>query len=91
MDTATDTREHARWVSAEELEQILGEDCNTAAVYSSELRSKSTTDQLRAFLSVPAQFVAVVADDQRFEYLVRRDVLVEQVAKKIASESGGRD
>lgn len=91
VDTATDTREHARWVSAEELEQILGEDCNTAAVYSSELRSKSTTDQLRAFLSVPAQFVAVVADDQRFEYLVRRDVLVEQVAKKIASESGGRD
>ena len=30
---------------------------------------------------MPTRFVPVVGDDQRFEYLVRRDVLVEQVAK----------
>ena len=91
LDPATNTREHARWVSAEELEQVLGDDCNTAVVQSSELRSKNTTGQLKAFLSVPTQFVAVVADDQRFEYLVRRDVLVEQVAKRMASGTDGRD
>jgi len=38
-------------------------------------------EQLRAFLYAPGQFVAVVGGDQRFEYLVRRDVLVEQAAK----------
>ena len=91
VDTETHTQEHARWVSAEELEQVLGDDCNTAVVQSSELRSKNTTGQLKAFLSVPTQFVAVVADDQRFEYLVRRDVLVEQVTKRMASEPDGRD
>ena len=91
MDPATDTHEHARWINAEELERVLGDDCRTAVVHSSELRSKNTVGQLRSFLSVPAQFVAVVADDQRFEYLVRRDVLVEQVAKRMASEPDGRN
>ena len=36
-------------------------------------------------------FLAVVADDQRFEYPVRRDALVEQVAKRIASEPDSQD
>lgn len=44
-----------------------------------------------SFLSVPARFVAVVVDDQRFEYLVRPNVLIEQVAKTMASEPDGRD
>jgi hypothetical protein len=36
---------------------------------------------------MPARFVAVAGDDQRFEYFIRRDVLVEQVAKTMAPES----
>jgi hypothetical protein len=91
VDPATNTHEHACWMNAEELERVLGDDCNTVVVHSSELRSKNKAGQLRLFLSVPAQFVAVVADDQRFEYLVRRDVLVEQVAKRMASETDGRN
>lgn len=91
VDPATNTQEHARWVSAEDLDRFLGEDLCTGVVRSSELRSKSTTEQLKAFLSVPTRFVAVVADDQRFEYLVWRDVLVEQVAKSMAAAPDGQE
>ena len=87
LDSATNTREHARWVNAEQLERFLGDDCNVAVVHSSELRSRNTAGKLRTLLSVPGKFVAITADDRRFEYLVRRDVLVEQVAHRIASES----
>ena len=91
VDPATNTLEHAHWINAEELERVLGDDFNTAVVHSSALRSKNTAGQLKSFLSVPAPFVAVVADDHRFEYLIRRDVLVEQVAKWMASEPDGRN
>jgi hypothetical protein len=90
VDTLTNTHEHGRWISADELERALGGDCRHDVVHSSELRSKDAAAQLKSFLSVPAPFVAVVAEDQRFEYLVRRDVLLEQVATAIASEPDGR-
>jgi hypothetical protein len=89
VDPATNTHERARWINAEELERVLEDDCSTAVVHSSELRSKNAAGQLKAFLAVPARLVAVVSDDQRFEYLVRRDVLVEQLAKSMASEPDG--
>lgn len=91
VDPISSTQEHASWINAENLERVLRDDCNTAVVYSSELRSKSAAGQLKAFLAVPAQFVAVVSGDQRFEYLVRRDILVEQVAKRMASEPDARN
>jgi hypothetical protein len=90
LGPATNTYEHARWISSEELEQILTDDCYTSTIRSSELRSKNTSEQLRSFLSVSGRFVAVVGDDQRFEYLVDRDVLLEQVAKRVSSDTGGR-
>lgn len=89
VDLATGTREHAHWLSAEALEQVLGEDCHKALVFSSELRSQGTAGQLNAIMAVPARFVAVVGNDQRFEYLVRRDVLVEQASRTMLAEPGG--
>jgi hypothetical protein len=91
VDAASNTQEHSSWINAEELERLLGNDCNTAVVQASELRSKNAAGPLKAFLAVPAQFVAVVREDQRFEYLVLRDVLVEQVAKRMVSEPDGRN
>jgi hypothetical protein len=90
VDAATNTHEHARWVGAEDLEQLLGRDLHTDVVRSSEARSKSPAEQVRLFLTSPGRFVGVVADEQRFEYLLRRDVLVEQVAKASASDAAGR-
>ncbi len=81
IDTATNTHEHANWITADAIEQGLGRDLQADVIRSSELRSKNSAEQVRLILSMPNRFVPVVGDDQRFEYLVRRDVLVEQVAK----------
>ncbi len=81
IDTATNTHEHANWITADAIEQGLGRDLQAEVIRSSELRSKNSAEQVRLILSMPTRFVPVVGDDQRFEYLVRRDVLVEQVAK----------
>ena len=81
VDAATNTQERSRWVGAEDVEQWLCQDLHGDVVRSSELRSKNSAEQVRLILSMTTRFVPVVGDDQRFEYLVRRDVLVEQVIK----------
>ena len=90
VDATSNTQEHASWVGAEDLEQWLGRDLHTDAIHSREVRSESPAEQVRLFLTAPARFVGVVGDGQRFEYLVRRDVLMEQVAKAFASDGTGR-
>jgi hypothetical protein len=90
LDTVSNTYEHASWISGGQLEEILGGDLNTSMIRSTELRSKNAAEQLRAFLTVSERFVAVTAEDQRFEYLVDRSVLLEQVAKRLSSETDAR-
>lgn len=90
IDAASNTREHATWVTAEALEQWLGPHLQTDTVGSSELRSKSPAEQVALFLTASGRFVGVVGDDQRFKYLMRRDVLVEQVAKASALDAARR-
>lgn len=89
IDAATNTHEHASWMTSEEIEEMLGSDLNRSTIRSSELRQKSARDQLRTFLSTPELFSAVVEDDRRFEYLLDRRSLLEQVARSVsAGESG---
>lgn len=90
IDAASNTREHATWVTAEALEQWLGPHLQTDTVGSSELRFKSPAEQVALFLTASGRFVGVVGDDQRFKYLMRRDVLVEQVAKASALDAARR-
>jgi hypothetical protein len=90
LDSASNTYEHAAWISGEQLEEILGGDLNPSMIRSAELRSKNTSEQLRICLSVPATFVAVTTEEQRFDYIVDRRVLLEQVAKRLSSETEGR-
>jgi hypothetical protein len=80
------TYEHARWLSSLELEDMLGVDCNKVTVLSKQLSPNNVTKQLRTLLSVPSDFVAVATKDHRFEYLVDRKAILEQVAKQLASQ-----
>ena len=84
---AATTYERARWLSSLELEDILGPDCNKSTVMSSQLSTTNAGNQLRMFASIPGDFVAVVAPDQRFEYLVDRTVILEQVARQLAVQT----
>jgi hypothetical protein len=90
LDPATNTYEHAAWINSEKLEEILGNDLNTANIHSVELRAKPSSEKLKMLLAMPDRFVAAVTNDQRFEYLVDRRVVLEQVAKTIAADSDSR-
>ena len=85
VDDPPPTYEHAQWLTSELLEGLLGKDGSRSRISLAEIRSKSTTEQLNAFLSMPDRFVAVTAEDQRFEYLVDRSVILEQLSKQIAA------
>lgn len=90
LDKVTNTYEHAQWLTPELLENILNGDCHTSTIRSTENTSRNKQEQLATLLAVPEQFVAVVSDNRRFEYLVDRDVLLEQVAKRVSSETDSR-
>jgi hypothetical protein len=87
VDSKPDTYEHSRWIDAGKLEDLLGTDLCRSSVRLSDLKSLSKSEKLRAFLSLPNRFVAVTSENGRFEYLIDRDVLLEEVAKKISVES----
>jgi hypothetical protein len=84
------TQEHAQWINSRNLEEMLGEDAMSSSISSSELRSKTTLGQLKVILSVTARFVPVTGPDQRFEYLVDRTVILEQVARQLAAQTEDR-
>lgn len=85
--TAQPCEEHARWIGSLELEDLLGMDCHKAPVDSSALRANDKTKHLQKILEVPERFVAVTGADVRFEYLIDRGVILEQVAKQLASRT----
>lgn len=86
VEETSNTYEHASWIDSEDVEMMLGNDFHTSTIHASELGSKNTKDQLRVFLSQPVRFQAVVGDDGRFQYLVDRRILLEQVSARIVSE-----
>ena len=81
LDSTPPVSEHASWLDGELLDDLLGKDCNASAVRSSEIRGKGAKEQLQVLLAVPGRYVAVTAEDGRFEHLVDRSALLEQAAK----------
>ena len=86
IDSAN-TIEHAHWIKSEALEELLGEDFHTSAVRTADLKVKETAEQLREILATPGRYVAVTGEEGRFEYLIDRNLLLEQVAQKMSTET----
>lgn len=85
-DPSQPTYEHAHWMSANLIEEILEGDLHISTIPSRELKVAATTEKLRALLSVSTQFFAVISEDRRFEHLLERDLLLEQVARGVANQ-----
>jgi hypothetical protein len=81
VDAKTNVYEQASWITSTELEDMLGADFHSDGVRLSDLRWRAPNERQRILLSIPDRFVAVVRDDQRFEFLVDRNVILEQAAK----------
>jgi hypothetical protein len=84
------TREHATWITAEDMENLLGADLTRAAIRTSDLKAMSSAGQLKAVLDARSSFVAIVEEDCRFAHLIRRDIVVEQMTMLIPSETKAR-
>lgn len=83
LDPVSQTYEHARWLSSFELQDMLGADCNKLSVLFDRLDGQASTKQLQALLSFSGRFVAVTTKDHEFQYLLDRNLILEQVAKQM--------
>jgi len=91
IDPATNTREHASWLTSSDLEGILRASLNLSYVRGTELRAKSGKERLKILFDFEGAFVAVVNDDRRLEYLVDRNVLLNQVIQHLPGADSGND
>lgn len=80
IDTETDTWEHALWLDAETLEELLGDDLDTTMVRTTPWQAQDRQAQILKLLDQPGDFVALVSDEQRLDKLINRQLLLEQVA-----------
>ena len=82
--------EHAQWLDAASLEGYLGRSWIPSCVKSVDLYGKPSREQVRLLLQLPqpARYVAVVREDLRFERLLDRQPLLEEVARNAVLEGG---
>ncbi|HPH34258.1 MAG TPA: hypothetical protein PLU94_02090 [Methanoregulaceae archaeon] len=80
-ETDQDIHEHSRFIDADKLEEILGNGLFRPAVSEHDLDSMNVRERVRKILSYPYRFVAVTSENGRFEYLVDRNKLIEQLVK----------
>jgi hypothetical protein len=86
INEANQTREHATWLTSDLLEEILGEELKFSHVGTETLRGKSSGEQVRQVLAQSGRYVAVTREEFRFDYLIDRSLLLEQVARSAIAE-----
>nr|MBI1228966.1 hypothetical protein [Cytophagales bacterium] len=71
-------QEHACWLNAELVEGILGDALITEHI-KSDIDDSTKEQQLKRYLKLGHPFIALVKDNERFDYLVKREKLLEQL------------
>lgn len=85
IQAVTPTWEHACWLTADDIEDILGDELQKQYVHSMELDGKTGADQAKRLLQLKQRYVPVVDDSERFRELIDRQVLLDQTAAEIAN------
>jgi hypothetical protein len=78
LSTSDQIKEHALWLNATILEDLLGDVLNTENV-NSESDISTLEHQIKQNIKIPHPFIAVLKENGRFNYLVKRDKLLEQI------------
>jgi hypothetical protein len=86
INETSQTREHATWLTSTLIEDILSEELSFSHVGYEDLQGKSRGEQVRLVLAQTGRYVAVTREDLRFEYLIDRSLLLEQVAQGVIAE-----
>lgn len=81
--------EHARWLAAADLEQIMGTALQTSAVSEVELQRGDETTKARLMIAQRGRWVALTRDERVFDRLVDRGSLVETLANRCVTATAG--
>jgi hypothetical protein len=85
VDEEDDISEHAAWLTSALLEDILGDDLDFSHVAFDALQGKSRSEQIRLVLGQTVRYVAVTREELRFQYLIDRSILLEQMANAVTA------
>jgi len=91
LDDQSITWEHAEWLTPEKTETIFGRNFTPTSVRISEVRGKSNDTKLKLFLETQSEYVAVVDDNNQLEYLVKRNILLHQMAQTVVDKPDDKD
>lgn len=72
--------EYAHWLDHALVARILGDELRTRCVNPQPMKAE---EQTRAVLAQDGQFIALVNDERRFERLVNRQVMVDQLTRRL--------
>jgi hypothetical protein len=81
--------EHARWLAAADLEQIMGTSLRTSAVSEVELQRGDETTKARLLVGQPGRWVALTRDERVFDRLIDRAIIVETLANRYVTAPAG--
>lgn len=77
--------EHAKWLTGQRVEYLLGSDLNTS--YLTLPPDKTVNDLAPSVLKCDGQFVAVVDPDKTFRGLLDRIAVLEKLAKEFSKQA----
>jgi hypothetical protein len=80
--------EHAKWLTGERIERLLGSDLSASSVVA--LPNQNVDDLGDAVLRQPGRLVAVVDTDRSFRCLVDRATVLEGLAKQVLKQAGSK-
>jgi hypothetical protein len=79
--------EYAQWLNRTILGELLGENLHTAALNEARINGKPESVKIRAVLFLKGDLVALVKENERFDQLIDRRALMEEVlAANLAEE-----
>lgn len=80
--------EHARWLTASDLEQIMGPALDQSSINLTELYCADEVCKARLFVSHTMRWVPLTREERVFDRLVDRLTIIEAVARKCVQSSG---
>lgn len=85
IQATTPTWEHACWLTADDIEDIVAEGLNKQFVYERELDGATEGGRVKRLLEIKQIYVPIVDDGDQFRELIDRGVVASQVLEAISS------
>lgn len=87
IDPQSQTYERATWLTTDKLEAILDEDLCVTSFNDETLKSKDPEEQIHLVLSTPYRWIALTTEEQKFDRLSDRNILLKQIDKQLATKT----